>query len=696
MAQEGQQASIEGVSRAGEILLQVRDLKTHFHTSEGIARAVDGISFEIRRGETFALVGESGCGKSVTALSIIQLIHKPAGFIAGGSIEYKGRDIVRIPEVEKRRLRGNDISMIFQEPMTSLNPVLSVGDQIVEVVRRHQQLAAAAARGQALEMLEMVGIPEPGQRFGEYPHQLSGGMRQRVMIAMALACRPGLLIADEPSTALDVTIQEQILELMRNLQQKFGTAILLITHDLGVVAENAHRVAVMYAGKIVEEADRAALFGNPCHPYTIKLLESLPRLDRRDEALQTIEGRVPQATRFPAHCRFADRCHKTVDSCRQQEPLLAPVGEDHRAACLLYDEQLMGRKVDPLEVRLPNQGRPRIRQETAAPPILHARDVKVWFPIRRGVFKRTSGHVRAVDGVDLSMRQGQTLALVGESGCGKTTLGRALIQLLKPTAGQVVYRDRELTGLTRAEFKNYRRKMQIVFQDPYGSLNPRMMVGDILVEGMEAHRIGENRRERLERAGELLEQVGLEAGTIQRYPHEFSGGQRQRIGIARCLAVEPEFIVCDEATSALDVSVQAQIINLLERLQEELGLTYLLITHDLSVVSYMADEVAVMYLGRIVERGTRDEIFDSPKHPYTRALLSAIPQVDPDTGIEKIRLGGDVPSPVRPPTGCHFHPRCPDRLSQCEQVYPSVSAFSDTHTCNCYLYAEDLENKDSR
>ena len=671
-----------------EPLLRVTDLRTFFRTQDGLSRAVDGISFEINPGETFALVGESGCGKSVTALSIMQLVQQPAGYIASGSIEYRGRDIVRLPEIEKRALRGNEISMVFQEPMTSLNPVLTVGTQIVETVRRHQRLDRRRARTRALEMLDLVRIPEPGRRLDDYPHQLSGGMRQRVMIAIALVCRPGLLIADEPTTALDVTIQQQILELIGDLRRELGTAVLLITHDLGVVAQNADRVAVMYAGRIVEEADRQTLFAQPAHPYTAKLLQSLPRLSARQQQLQTIEGRVPEATRYSDDaCRFADRCHRAMAPCRTRTPPLRPVAPGHTAACLLYDESGSA----PAPVIEPGRDDgvrgAAVAGETEEQTLIEARDLQVWFPIKQGVLRRTAGHVRAVDGVDLDLKRQRTLALVGESGCGKTTLGRALIQLVRPTGGSVSYRHTELTKLNRTALKPVRRKLQIVFQDPYGSLNPRMMVGEIIAEGMETHGIGANRRERRERVEALMEQVGLDGSIVNRYPHEFSGGQRQRLGIARCLAVEPEFIICDEATSALDVSVQAQIINLLEQLQEEMGLTYLLITHDLSVVSHMAHEVAVMYLGRIVESGTRDEIFDDPRHPYTRALLSAIPVVDADTGQKSIRLQGDVPSPSDPPAGCHFHPRCPDYLGDaCMAAYPGRRAFTPTHGCSCFLF----------
>ncbi len=680
---------LKPTTEPAEIVLQVRDLKTVFRTDEGTARAVDGVSFRIRAGESFALVGESGCGKSVTALSIIQLIQKPAGSLAGGSILYRGEDIVRLPEVEKRKLRGNEISMIFQEPMTSLNPVFTVGEQVMEVIRHHQGLSRAEAREHALRMLEKVRIPEAAMRLKEYPHQLSGGMKQRVMIAMALACRPGLLIADEPTTALDVTIQEQILGLIRDLRETSGAAVLLITHDLGVVAENADRVGVMYAGRIVEEGSLEEVLREPAHPYTAKLLDSIPSTRKPNEALQTIEGRVPPATDFPPGCRFADRCHRVLPLCRETDPGLISLGNGHRAACVLYDQGLMGRAIRPADVRERPVPRELAPKDDRARSLLSVEDLKLWFPIRRGLFRKTVGHVRAVDGTDLKIPRGTTLGLVGESGCGKTTLGKAILQLLRPTSGRVEYAGADLVPLSRAALKPYRKKLQIIFQDPFSSLDPRMMVEGILTEGMTTHRIGRSRQERRERAREIMEKVGLDPGMIHRYPHEFSGGQRQRIAIARCLAVDPDFIVCDEATSALDVSVQAQIINLLKNLQAELNLTYLFITHDLSVVEYLADKVAVMYLGRIVERGGTAEIFQDPRHPYTQALLSSIPQLDPEKGVRKIRLQGDVPSPVNPPAGCHFHPRCPRAMDRCAAAYPPEIPQGGTHFCRCWLYKEE-------
>ena len=674
------------------MLLRVDNLKTYFRTKEGPARAVDGVSFEIDQGETLALVGESGSGKSVTALSILQLIPEAIGYHAGGSIEYQDQDITQLSAVEKRKLRGHQIAMIFQEPMTALNPVLTVGFQLMEPLRYHQDASPDEAYQRAIELLAQVNIPAPEQRFHEYPHQLSGGMKQRVMIAIAMACDPKLLIADEPTTALDVTIQAQILDLMKHLQQSRGTAILLITHDLGVVAETADRVAIMYAGRIVEQAACERLLHNPAHPYTIRLLQSLPSGQQRSQELQTIEGRVPAPTDFPPGCRFADRCHMVQDACRQIDPVLLPIEDAHTAACVLYDPQHQEPPITPDDIRTSIQARTRPQQQSPGQPLIHITGLQVYFPIRQGLLKRTVGHVKAVDGVDLTIRQGETLALVGESGCGKTTLGKALLQLIHPTAGHVILEGQDLTSLSRRALHPYRHRLQIVFQDPYSSLNQRMMVGEIVMEGMAAHGIGKNRQEREERVKDILTQVGLDPAMIHRYPHEFSGGQRQRIGIARCLAVEPDFIVCDEATSALDVSVQAQILNLLKDLQSQLGLTYLFITHNLGLVEYLADEVAVMYLGRIVEQGKTEQVFQNPQHPYTQVLLSAVPKLDPDSGVKKIQLSGDVPSPINPPSGCHFHPRCPAALPHCKTIEPprvQLKQAGSEQTVWCHLYGEE-------
>ncbi len=680
-----------------DTLLSVQNLQTYFRTPEGLARAVDSISFDIKSNEIFALVGESGCGKSVTALSIIQLIAKPAGFIAGGAIYYKGRDITLLSEVEKRKIQGNDIAMIFQEPMTSLNPVFTIGNQISEAIRQHQNLQRSAARNAAIEMLDLVGIPEPSTRYDEYPHQMSGGMKQRVMIAMALSCHPGLLIADEPTTALDATIQAQILELIQRLQQEFQMAVLLITHDLGVVANIAHRVAVMYAGKIAEIGTWNQLYNTPQHPYTVKLLESTPERDKRGTRLQTITGRVPKATAYNDGCRFAERCPTVMDGCESIVPPLHHVNSDgHNVACHLYNSEPPFKMVGTptaklkLETNADEEDRETPTQLTDTRTQLEIKNLCVHYPIRKGILKRTIGYVYAVDNVTLDIPRGKTLALVGESGSGKSSLGKAVLRLRVPVKGDLVYDNVNIATVKREQMHPYRKRMQIIFQDPYASLNPRMTIGAIIQEGMQAHNIGGSTHNRQARIAELMQRVGLSPDMVTRYPHEFSGGQRQRIGIARCLAVDPEFIVCDEATSALDVSVQAQILNLLKSLQTDFNLTYLFITHNLSVVEYFADEVAVMYLGKIVERGTAEEIFDSPKHPYTRALLSAVPRMHKQPEVEKMRLEGDVPSPINRPSGCHFHPRCPEVMSVCKDTYPEEMHFTQTHSCHCYLYQEKL------
>ncbi len=624
-----------------ELLLAVKDLHTHL----GKVRAVDGVSFEVRRGETFALLGESGCGKSMTALSLLQLVPQPAGRIVAGQVLLDGADLLALPEVAMRSVRGRRIAMIFQEPMTSLNPVLTVGAQIGESLRRHRGLKGAALRARILELLDAVGIPDPQHRIDGYPHQLSGGMKQRVMIAIALAGEPELLIADEPTTALDVTIQAQVLDLLRQLQRDTGMAILLITHDLGVVAQMADRVAVMYAGQIVEQASRDDFFAAPQHPYSRKLFESLPGMDKRSESLAVIRGSVPSLATTFSGCRFVERCDYAWPTCRSVVPAWTDTAAGAGVRCHLADPQQRSEEHAPL---------PPLAHAPAAPvagmarhngSLLEVDDLKIHFPIHQGLFQRVTGQVYAVDGVSLHIAQGRTLALVGESGCGKTTVGKGILQLIRPTAGSVRFDGTELTQLQGAELRRRRAQFQIVFQDPYSSMNPRMLVGDIIEEGMITQRIGRDRGERRARVADLLQQVGLAPEMRERYPHEFSGGQRQRICIARALAVQPRLIVCDEPTSALDVSVQAQILNLLKNLQDELGLSYLFISHNLAVVGYLAHDIAVMYLGRIVEQGPVEQVLNHPLHPYTRALLSAVPVADPAHQREIIRLEGDLPSP---------------------------------------------------
>ena len=661
------------------LLLRVSNLKTVIGSGESPVRVVDGIDLEIRRGETFTLLGESGCGKSMTALSLMRLLP-PGGRITDGVVELAGADLLKLSEQEMRQVRGGRMAMIFQEPMTSLNPVMTVGKQIAEAVLLHDKLRGSGLDRRIVELLDDVGIPDPERRAKEYPHQLSGGMKQRVMIAMALAGRPELLIADEPTTALDVTIQAQVLELLKKLQQQHGMAILQITHDLGVVAETTDHLAVMYAGQIVETADRRSFFASPRHPYSQKLFASLPTEAKRGQRLSVISGSVPPLNQKFAGCRFADRCDHVMEVCRATEPRWDTLAEGQGVRCHLYDpEQGGGETVYVPVENLQIAG----QDKRASSTLLKVSDLKVHFPIQKGVFKRTVGAVRAVDGLSLQIPAGRTLALVGESGCGKTTVGKAILQLIRPTGGTAEFNGVELTQLSGRELRRHRRDMQIIFQDPVSSMNPRMLVGEIIEEGMVAQSIGRDKAERRARTLELLEQVGLPKEAVNRYPHEFSGGQRQRICIARALAVDPRLIICDEPTSALDVSVQAQILNLLKSLQQELGLSYLFITHNISVVAYLAHEVAVMYLGRIVEQGSVDEILQAPRHPYTQALLSAVPVPDPDAKRALIRLAGDMPSPAAPPEGCHFHPRCHLAEPACRQAYPDPVGLSDSHTARC-------------
>jgi peptide/nickel transport system ATP-binding protein len=665
-------------------LLEVENLKTWFDTPEGIVRAVDGIDFAIARGETLALLGESGCGKSISALSLLQLVPQPAGHIAAGQVRLNDQDVLALPERDMRDIRGKRIAMIFQEPQTSLNPVLTIGEQISEALPTADRQTRKQCRAKVTELLAAVGIADAARRYDEYPHQLSGGMKQRVMIAMALAGQPDLLIADEPTTALDVTIQAQILGLLKQLQKQTGMAILLITHDLGVVAEMADRVAVMYAGQIVESASRKQFFASPKHPYSRKLFRSIPGRVQRGAALEVIAGSVPSLRQTFRGCRFADRCDQAWELCRTKAPGWT-TQNSRGVRCHLYDDSVSA-PPSKVESRRTTRKARKANTGKAGETLLRVDDLKVHFPVTSGVFQRVVGHVKAVDGVSLDIARGRTLALVGESGCGKTTVGKGILQLVPPSAGSVVYNDQELTLLKGNELRSLRRHFQIIFQDPYASLDPRMLVGEILEEGMRAQDIGSSREQRQVRVEELLQQVGLPSAARQRYPHEFSGGQRQRISIARALAVEPELIVCDEPTSALDVSVQAQVLNLLKGLQDDLGLSYLFITHNLSVVEYLAHEVAVMYLGRIVERGRVDEVLENPKHPYTEALLSAVPVIEAKDRRTIIRLQGDMPSPSKPPAGCHFHPRCPQAMDICRRQYPAATEFSSTHEARCHLF----------
>ncbi|MEK7748247.1 MAG: ABC transporter ATP-binding protein [Nitrospirota bacterium] len=677
-----------------EPVLSVKNLRTYFNTHEGIVRAVDDVSLEISRGEIFCLLGESGCGKSMTALSLLRLIPYP-GSIVGGSISLHGTDLCPLSESEMREIRGRKIAMIFQEPMTALNPVMTIGEQIAEPILHHLNETRKNAYKKVLNLLDQMGIPDPDLRYNDYPHQMSGGMKQRVMIAMALSCEPDLLIADEPTTALDVTIQAQILDLLRTIQKERGMAILFITHDLGVVSEVADQVAVMYAGQIVERASKADFFENPMHPYSRKLFDSLPYKTKKGSALSVIRGSVPPLSHPFTGCRFVNRCHFAWELCEPAPPKWIEDSGGGGVLCHLYDPNA-GVEVSPLPPFGPtweeeggvswSEKSASDAQETAPTtvPLLSVSDLAVHFPIRKGLFRSVKGFVKAVDGVSFDINPGETVALVGESGCGKTTTGKAIIRLTEQTSGRVAFRGLDLSKMPEKNFRKIRKALQMVFQDPYASLNPRMTIGEILAEGLLAANV--NRTGWNDHLHQLLEQVGLPLDAKHRYPHEFSGGQRQRIAIARALSVNPSLIVCDEPTSALDVSVQAQILNLLKSLQHRLGLAYLFITHNLSIVEYFADTVAVMYLGRIVEYGKVEQVFSSPMHPYTEALLSAVPKIDSGSKQAIVHLEGDIPSPAAPPSGCYFHTRCPHVMPECKEIYPSVTEKEPGHRVACHLY----------
>lgn len=610
-------------------LLSVDHLSTHLRNGDQLIKAVDDVSFQIRRGETFCLVGESGSGKSITALSIMRLLPKgiashPSGVINLYSSENdssnSNQNLLLLKENQLRDIRGARISMIFQEPMNSLNPVLTIGEQIIETLQIHYpQIDFEQARQRAIEILSQVQISQPELRIDEYPHRLSGGQRQRVMIAMALVCEPDLLIADEPTTALDVTVQAEILRLMQNLQKNKGTSILFITHDFGVVAQMAHHLAVMRLGKIVEQGEVAGVLRNPQHEYTQKLLASIP------------ENLIKNRERSSNH-------------------ILNP---QKNSTSLIKIEKL-----------------------------------KVYFPIKKGVFQRTTNYVRAVDDVSLEIPRGQIVALVGESGCGKTTVGRALLRLIEPTAGKCQFAGNELTQLSQKSFRPYRREMQFIFQDPMASLNPRLNIATTLTEPMAVHKVGSSQRERLDIARDMLNQVKLDPDFLWRYPHEFSGGQRQRIGIARALVLKPQFVVCDEVTSALDVSVQAEILQILQSLRASHDLSLMFITHNLKVVEYLAHQIAVMYLGKIVEYGTIDQVLSGPLHPYTQILLASVPSFEKSDNRVLSMVSGEIPSPINPPMGCHFHTRCPQAMPICHSVYPETISLSHGQRVACHLYTE--------
>jgi peptide/nickel transport system ATP-binding protein len=664
-------------------LLEVTDLRTEIRTGRGgRVRPVDGVTFSVNEGETVGLVGESGSGKTMTGMSVIRLLP-PGGSIVGGSVRYEGRELGPLSDGEMRRLRGNDISMIFQDPMTSLNPTRTIGSQLREAYRIHHGASAAQTTRRAEEVLGLVGMPRPTERLDDFPHQLSGGMRQRAMIAIALICEPRLLIADEPTTALDVSIQAQILDLLDDLKARLSMGVLLVTHDLGVIAGHADRVVVMYAGRVVEQASTPDLFADPRHRYTEALFESMPtlELDAR-RALATIPGIPPKLIDLPAACRFAPRCRHAQPDCTNAEPGLFEVAADHVHACfhpgsaeVVAEEQAAA----PIRERFEPAGGP------SAAPLLELVDVHKEFGLRRPTPWAPSRRVHAVSGVSLSVEAGETLGVVGESGCGKTTIGRMLVGLEVPTRGTIRFEGTDLATLGGRELRRRRRDLQIMFQDSSAALDPRMPVSALVSEPLAAQHVGTH-RERQAQVAELLDAVGLPADAGGRYPHEFSGGQRQRIAMARALALRPKVIVADEPVSALDVSIQAQILNLMRSLQDRFGLTYVVISHDLSLLKYLADRIGVMYLGKLVELGTSAEVYGAPRHPYTAGLIRAIPVPDPnrDTGEAGGRLGGEIPSALDPPSGCRFRTRCPLATDRCATEEPVLEASPDRHAVACH------------
>ncbi|PYC84351.1 ABC transporter ATP-binding protein [Streptomyces tateyamensis] len=677
-------------------LLTVHDLRVEFAAARGRATttAVRGVDLTLNRGETLGIVGESGSGKSVTALAVLGLL--PGTATVHGSVALDGQELVGRPARELAAIRGRRIAMVFQDPLSAFTPVFRIGDQIAEAVRVHQRVDRAAARRRAAELLDLVGIPDPVRALDSFPHEFSGGMRQRAMIAMAVANDPDVLLADEPTTALDVTIQAQVLEVLRTAQRETGAALVLVSHDLGVVAQMADRVAVMYAGRVVESAPVDELFAAPHHPYTLGLIGAVPRLDRTGGPLVPIPGQPPALHALAPGCPFAARCPLAVPECRAAEPVLTGPGE-HLAACLRSGE-LAAERPAPAEVypvpALPPTRSPAPAARETLPRVLSVDGLRRTFPVHKGtVFKRKVGEVYAVDGVRLDIRRGETLGLVGESGSGKSTALFEVLGLRPPEAGRIELLGQDTAALSAEAAHRLRARVQIVFQDPMASLDPRLPVGDIIAEPLQAQ--GADRGRIAARIPQLLTQVGLEPDHAARYPHEFSGGQRQRISIARALAVEPELLVLDEPVSALDVSIQAGVLNLLQQLKAELGLAYLFVSHDLSVIRHLADRVSVMYLGRTVEDGPVEQVFAAPRHPYTRALLSAVPLPDPVAERNRVRilLPGDPPSPTSRALGCPFRPRCPvyaalpaEQRPRCEREAPGPAA-DDVHAVACHYPA---------
>ena len=665
-------------------LLQIKDLHTDIEIRSGVVRALSGVDLHVNPGETLGIVGESGSGKTMTALSLMGLLPQ-GGKVSSGSIILDGQDLTQLPLKEKRKLRGTKVGMIFQDPLTSLNPTMKIGLQVCEPLRVHEKLSKKEALARAVEILKRVGMPRPEVVINNYPHQLSGGMRQRVMIAMALVCKPRILIADEPTTALDVTTQMQILDLIDELRDEYKMGVILITHDLGVVAGHTDRVAVMYAGRIVETAPTKTLFTEPKHRYTSSLMAALPeRALAAGTKLFSIPGAPPSLTNLPVGCRFAARCLWATDECRAGYPDLSG-DENHTFSCFHPVQEgdespaVLQAKLDPNKAEDAANSTPQISHEV----LLDVKEAsREYESAGSGFFKRDKGVVSAVDRVSITVEKGETYGLVGESGCGKSTVGRLIAGLEPPSGGAIELDGRDLATLKGRDAVRIHRDVQMMFQDSYAAMDPRMRIDQILAEPMSIQKTG-NARQIAERIMEILEQVGLTEEILDRYPHEVSGGQLQRIGFARSLTLAPDLIVADEPVSALDVSVQAQVLNLMKDLQQELGLSYLFISHDLAVVQYMADRIGVMYLGRIVEEGPAHEVVKNPKHPYTKALIDSIPVPDPEFKHDEsaIKLTGEPPSAVNPPEGCRFRPRCPFAGEECK-VQPMLT--DETHRVACH------------
>ena len=646
-------------------LLEASNLRVDIDTASGVLHAVRGVDLALARGEALGIVGESGSGKSMTALALMGLLPARARRSAA-ALRLEGADLLAMPDRElAARVSGKAMAMVFQEPMTSLNPVYTIGRQLTEMVPAAAGRSPAEVRDRALFLLDKVGIAAARERMGQYPHQLSGGQRQRVMIAMALMNEPRLVIADEPTTALDVTIQAQILKLLAGLQRELGMAMILITHDLGIVSRTVDRVAVMYAGEIVESGPTAEVLRAPLHPYTRALLESIPQPGARQRRLGSIPGIVPALTGMLAGCAFATRCSLAAASCRTQPPPLRAPAAGRTYRCVLEPDALQGARSSMRagEAAAPHE----LPAGASAAPILAARKVRCAFRVRRGLFARARS-LAAVDGVSLDLARGEAVALVGESGCGKTTLARMLLGLQPVRGGEVLLDGRPLE---ETPMRKRARRIQPVFQDPYASLNPRRSVGEIIRRPLDVHGVGEPRRRRVE-VEAMMERVGLAPRLFDAHPGQISGGQRQRVAIARALVVRPQVLICDEPTSALDVSVQSQILNLLADLRDDMGLTYLVITHDLGVVEHLATRVAVMYAGQIVEVGEKDAIFADPRHPYTRILLDSVLTLRPGAGVPDTALGAAPADPHEIPSGCRFHPRCPKAVARCAVERPEL------------------------